>query len=187
MRGPQNPRLEGEGVVVRAVMNELGRLNYYVKPDDKSILKRASAGEQKEKLLHANLEDLAGGPWSAHDPEQREGRKVGAHGDTAGIEKLYHVNVRANDKGQETLEQRSQGFSEMELMGWLRIITREMEVRLIGKWANDINFCSFCGHHANVAGKLVAGAHNTRICKECTDACRQILTEKKPEDATSET
>lgn len=175
MRGPYEPKLEGEGMVVCAKQSEMGRVSYNVKPKDKSILKRASSDEQKEGVLHALLEDLAGGPWRSED----KGRKVGILGGAGTPEKWYRLAVKVNDKNETSSAQSSSGFSEMELMGWLRIVTREMEVRLIGKWANDVNFCSFCGNHANVAGKLITTNNNVRICNECVNTCVGMF--KSPE------
>lgn len=173
------PRVEGEGKVLSATRNEYGRVSYNVKPNDKSLLKRGSNEEQKKGAFNACLEDLSGGPWRSG-----EGRKIGSSGGYL-PEKLFHINVKINDKGEQTLERRAEGFSEMELFGWLRTISREMEVRLITQWASDPNFCSFCGNHANVSEKLIAGAHNTRICNTCVGTCNEILASPdEKEDAT---
>jgi hypothetical protein len=173
MRGPNY--VEGDGVIVSVTRNDMGRVDYKVKPDDKKVLREASREEQKEGLMHPLLEDLVGGPWF-----QRSGREYGEKKDTATPpEKVFEFRVETDDRGHQTLHKSYRGMGEMEAFGWLRIVAREAEVRLIETWTFSPDACSYCGLHASQVGLLIAGHHNTRICSECVGKCNEIIADKR--------
>ena len=48
------------------------------------------------------------------------------------------------------------------------------------------NTCSFCGRDENQVGKLITSKFGGKICRNCSDLCRELFKENYEEDFTSE-